>query len=247
MKNTLFSDGFAFVEYDFGKYRYTDNRRGSPYHYLAVMKEGRCRIAAADDEITVEAGEAFYIPMGLPYQSYWYGEVSVRFLSDGFVYLPANEEYRLQKLPGYAAGIISSIPLGYVPDAAALGALYTALGQLLPIMEQAAISSSDGLVRAAADYMARETGISVREVAKRCCVSESTLYAAFRDTAGITPNDMRQKLIAEKAVKLLMTTMESVQQISDQRGFSSTDYFRRVLRKHTGRSPREIRSGARRV
>ncbi|MBQ4089076.1 MAG: helix-turn-helix domain-containing protein [Clostridia bacterium] len=247
MKSTLFSDGFAFVDFNFGRYRYTDNRHGSPYHYLAVMKEGRCRIAAADYEITAQAGEAFYIPMGLPYQSYWHSDGSVRFLSYGFVYFPGNVDYRLQKLPEKAAELITSIPLGYAPDAAALGRLYTVLGELLPEMEQAEMSAADRLVRTAMEYMARDRGISVPELARLCCVSESTLYAAFRTAAGMTPNDMRQKLVAERAVKLLMTTAESVQQISDRLGFSSTDYFRRVLRKHTGMSPREIRSGARRV
>ena len=60
----------------------------------------------------------------------------------------------------------------------------------------------------------------------------------------MTPNEMRQQIAVEMAVKLLITTEKSVQQISDKLGFSSTDYFRRILRKHTGKTPRQIRSGA---
>ena len=244
MKNTFFSDSFSFIEYNYGKYRYTDNRAGAPYHYLAAMLEGRCRIISDDTEISAEAGEAFYIPMNLPYQSHWHGDDNVRFLSYGFGYFPGNVNYCLQKLPVRAFELIRSIPLGYVPDAIALGSMYTVLGSLAPDMKPSDASTADRLVRLATEYMAQDADISISKLAQLCFVSESTLYAAFRKVAGITPNTLRQKLVTEKAVKLLTTTSNSVQHISDRLGFSSTDYFRRVLKKHTGMSPREIRSGA---
>ena len=246
MKHTLFSDGFAFVDYNFGKYRYTDNRHGSPYHYLATMEEGQCRIVSTDIEISAQAGEAFYIPMGLPYQSYWHSEGSVRFRSYGFIYFPGNTEYRLQKLSAEAYDLIREIPLRYEPDAGTLGCFFNVLSRLIPDMTPAEASTGERLVRAATEFMRKDTDISMPEVAQLCCVSESTLYAAFRQ-AGTTPNDVKQRLVVDRAVKLLMTTGNSVQQISDRLGFSSTDYFRRVLRKHTGMSPREIRSGAKGV
>lgn len=244
MKAQIFSDGFTFVDFNFGKYRYTDNRRGSPHHYLATMEEGRCRIVSEDTEIEAEAGEAFYIPMGLGYQSYWYADNNVRFRSYGFDYFPGRVAYRLQKLPPEAYGIIRTIPLGDAPDAAALGALYTVLGRLMPDMEEVSLRGHGGLVRMAVEYMALNPGCSVPDAARHCRVGESTLYAAFRDELGKTPNEVRQQMLAEKAVKLLATTSGSVQQISDRLGFCSTDYFRRILKKYTGMSPRQIRSSA---
>ena len=246
MKNIFSYNRYSFVEYRYSKYRYTDSRSGALMHFLAVMLEGHCRIVAEDLEITVQAGEAFYIPMGLPYQSYWYGKPGIRFLSYGFGYFPSNCDYRLQKLPRGAAEIIGTIPLCDEPDAAALGNMYTVLGMLVPQMEQAELAPSDRLVSMATACMRKDAALSMAEVARLCFVSESTLYAAFRKT-GATPNDIRQKLVIDKAVKLLTPTEASVQQISDQLGFSSTDYFRRILRKHTGMNPREIRSGARTV
>ena len=44
-----------------------------------------------------------------------------------------------------------------------------------------------------------------------------------------------------KAVELLITTDMQVEEISSLLNFSSTSYFRKVLYKHTGKTPREIR------
>ena len=245
MKNAFFSNSFAFVEFNFGKYRCTDNRSGSPHHYLATMEEGRCRIVSNDITIEVKSGEAFYIPLGLGYQSYWYGDDCIRFRSYGFDHFPGPTKYRLQKLDGDAFDLIRSIPLGDNPDAAALGAIYTTLGMLIPRMEPLAVSGSDGLVRCAVQYMSRHPECTIPDVARACDVGESTLYAAFRSALGQTPNEMRQQLLVERAIKLLITTNSSVQQISDRLNFSSADYFRRILKKYTGMSPRQIRNDAR--
>lgn len=244
MKNTLFSNSFVFVEFAFGKYRYTDNRRGAPHHLLATMEEGRCRIVSEETIVEASAGDAFYIPMGLGYQSYWYGEETVRFRSYGFDHFPGPTGYRLQKLPGNAAELIRRIPLSDSPDASALGAMYTVLGTLIPRMEPAALPGSEGLVQRAIEYLSRHPERSIPDTAQHCGVAESTLYAAFRSAAGTTPNEMRQQLLVEKAVRLLITTSSSVQQISEHLHFSSPDYFRRILKKHTGMSPRQIRSDA---
>lgn len=216
-------------------------------HFLALLEAGWCRIVSAEGELTLHAGDAFYIPYGISYQSYWHGTEHIRFLSFGFAYFPGENEYALQKLSAEASMLIADIPLSDAPDAAAIGKLYTVLGMLEPHMKRADTTSAHRLVRMATEYMMQNTALSVPEVAQLCFVSDSTLYAAFRTSAGMTPNDMRQKLTVEKAVKLLSTTAVSVQQISDQLGFSSTDYFRRILKKHTGMSPREIRNAARLV
>lgn len=244
MNHTLFSGNFSFVDYVFGKYRYTDSRSGAPRHFLAAMEEGHCRIVSEGLEIEAAAGDAFYIPMGLSYQSYWYSDKNIRFRSYGFGYFPGGGEYRLQKLPEAAYEAVRSIPLGRDPDAAALGAMYTVLAGLIPSMKRGEPSRAVSIVREAISYMRSDTALPMPQIANRCCVSESTLYAAFRTVKSATPNDVRQQLLVERAVNLLTTTSLSVQEISDMLGFNSPDYFRRVLRKHTGRTPSLIRSRA---
>ncbi|MBE6762725.1 MAG: AraC family transcriptional regulator, partial [Ruminococcaceae bacterium] len=56
-----------------------------------------------------------------------------------------------------------------------------------------------------------------------------------------TPNQFRNEILCEKAISLLTTTNKSVQEISDTLNFSSTSYFRKILKAHTGKTPLEIR------
>ena len=246
MINQLFSNPFVFVEYNFGSSHHTDNRNGFTHLYLAAMLEGECRIASDEGEICAGAGESFYIPMGLPYQSYWRSRGSVRFLSFAFPYFPDNAGFCLQKFPACAYEEICSIPHRGAPDSAAIGQMYTVLGRLIPQMKTSPLAPADRLVHAATSLMERNPALSIPEIARLCFAGESTLYAAFRKSAGVTPNEVRQQILSERAVQLLTTTSQSVQQISDALGFSSADYLRQVLKKHTGMTPGEIRRSARR-
>ena len=74
-----------------------------------------------------------------------------------------------------------------------------------------------------------------------CSLSEPHLYYLFKKAGEVTPNEYRQKSLCDRAVELLITTDNSVEAISDMLGFSSSSYFRKILKKHTGKSPREIR------
>ena len=42
-------------------------------------------------------------------------------------------------------------------------------------------------------------------------------------------------------IDLLVTTDKKIEEIADMLNFSSGSYFRKVLKKHTGCTPREIR------
>ena len=59
-----------------------------------------------------------------------------------------------------------------------------------------------------------------------------------------TPNTQRQIILCERAVELLTTTDRPIEEISTALGFSSSAYFRKVMREHTGMTPREIRKNA---
>ena len=77
-------------------------------------------------------------------------------------------------------------------------------------------------------------------------LKEATLYTAFK-RHGSTPNQTRQKLLVKQAKQLLTTTDSSVQTISDQLGFSSSSYFRKILRRYTGKTPMQIRKAGAKV
>lgn len=245
MNQAGFSKGFRFVTYHYGKYRYTDARQGSDRHFIGYLEQGHCRLVSRDRTLEINSGEAFYIPMGLPYQSYWHGQ-QVRFRSYGFTYFPEaeNRSFQLQKLPPDAIPLILDIPLQRYPDSTGLRALFQALEQLAPQMELSPICHNQQLLHQALDYMYNHPKCTNAEVARHCCISDAALYTLFRKEAGKTPNEMHQAMLAKKAIHLLTTTDLPVQQISDQLHFSSPSYFRKVLKKHTEKTPRQIRKEA---
>ena len=72
-------------------------------------------------------------------------------------------------------------------------------------------------------------------------MSESGLYAFFRNYAGSTPINLKNKIKTENAVALLESTDLSVEEISQRTGFCSAEYFRKITKQKTGKTPTEIR------
>lgn len=244
MNNTLFSNSFAFREFRFKKsYRYTDMRSGADKHFVACMRKGRCRIVSEENTIEIEEGDIFYIPKNLRYQSYWYGDGAICFDSFGFQFFPNQEDrsYLLQKIPSTAADLqlVEQVTNCDENSSEAIFAFYALLGQLLPKMTYA--DSHNGIILKAERFLYADPFAQISKVARACGVSESGLYAAFKRSAGLTPNTLRQKVLVDKATQLLEETDIPVEEISNKLRFSSTSYFRKILKKHTGLTPSQIR------
>lgn len=72
-------------------------------------------------------------------------------------------------------------------------------------------------------------------------MSQSWFRARFRATYGTSPMHYRQKLIFNKAKRLLELTMLPIKEISCQLGFDSQNYFSRAFKKQQGLSPVQYR------
>lgn len=57
----------------------------------------------------------------------------------------------------------------------------------------------------------------------------------------IAPNEFKRKILCEKGIELLNTTGKAVEEISSILGLSSGSYFRKLLKRYTARTPKEIR------
>lgn len=248
MKDILFSDNLRFRTYIYENNHYTDNRGGAPRHYFALLESGACRIVSAGRTLALEAGDLFYIPKGLPYQSYWTSRDQIRFRSLGFHYFPewGVQQYPLQKIAcsGEILKLFQTMPIGQKADSTLWGQFYSAVSAVLPCMTYEIPNSRVHILEQAKQYMADHIHCKTADVARHCMLSETVLYRIFREEAGCTPNSLRQQILCEKAILMLTTTDRTVQDISDTLGFSSTAYFRKILHKHTGKTPRQIRAAA---
>lgn len=245
MNDALFAKDFSFNEFRFSRYRHTDNRGGAAFHYIGYMREGTVRLVGADQTLDLGAGEFFYIPDGYSYQSYWRGEDTIRFDSYGFRYFPRadGQRYPMQRIAPDAQSLdlLARLAADKRRSCTSIGLFYQLLGYLTGRMTVLPESRMHGLADRAESYIYDHPDASAGEIAAHCGVSESTLYSAFREARGYTPTQARHRTLADRAIRLLTTTDLPVETVSEQLGFSSAIYFRRILMEQTGKTPRAIR------
>lgn len=248
MNSSLFFKSFSFHKSVRGKYQHTDSHSGAPFHFIAYMLRGRCEIVSKYHTIKAETGDLFYIPMNLPYQSYWYGEPDTELISLGFTFFQEAKKntYPLQKIsvPEEIKSKMTDKDLISGINSKSIGKFYTLLSDILEFMTQEEISKEERIVSDAIEYMWSHPEDNADKVARYVNISETALYLAFKKIKGTTPNFEKQKILSKKAQLLLITTDKSIQEISDQLGFSSTSYFRKILHKTLNMTPREIRKNS---
>ena len=245
MNDINFCNGFRFRIFRFSHYHFTDHSK-SPLlsHYFGCLSKGCAIIKSDRRELHLRPGEVFYIPKGLYYQSQWFGDAQdqIEFYSFGFDIAPSRESFILQKVAcTQNAKLLFSELCDEIPfTEKGIGKLYRFFGEVAEGMKKEV--NLHPVIEKATGYIFSNPNARIPAVAAHCNMSESGIYALFKKQLGKTPNELRTEAQCEKAIGLLTTTNISVQQVSDILGFSSTSYFRKVLRKHTGKTPREIRN-----
>ncbi len=255
MTDTQFYKSFYFNLYSYTTAHHTDwfKENGCPTHYIARMLSGKGKLCTADYTIGLSAGDIFYIPKGEWYRSYWYpdegGEVT--FYSFGFDLFPYREDngYKLQKIECEAEelALLSALEEDITVSVSSIGELYTFLGSISGKLERKEISRSDATILRALEFMRNNSDYSIGDVARYCGVSESGLYVKFRNGVGKTPVEMRQRININRAKELLVTTDMSVEEISENLNFSSSSYFRKIFREHTGKTPTQVRKSSKTI
>ncbi|AKQ63822.1 Transcriptional regulator, AraC family [Myxococcus hansupus] len=87
-----------------------------------------------------------------------------------------------------------------------------------------------------------ERQVSVHEMARATATSPRTLARRVEDALGTTPHHLAQRLRVARAVQLLETTGDSVENIAARVGYADAAAFRRVFRRETGEAPRTSRA-----
>ena len=83
--------------------------------------------------------------------------------------------------------------------------------------------------------------ISIRDLARSCSMSESYFRKQFLKIMGMSPLDHVNRYRISRAMNLLRTSTDSIQNIAVRSGFSSIAAFNRNFKHHAGVSPGEWR------
>jgi len=244
-----FSKSFSFNIFKFEKFHLTDNSKiPVDKHYFGCIIKGFAKIISEKEKIEIKPNEIFYIPKGLKYQSQWFSDDNgqIEFYSFGFELSPINKSFILQKIncSQKAKNLFDELCLEIPITDKGIGKLYYFFGEISHNMKQAKKATVNPIIEKATEYMTEHNNFKISDIAKYCNVSTSGIYSLFKKHLNKTPNDVRLEILCENAVLLLTTTDKSVQEISENLGFSSTSYFRKILYKHTGKTPREIRKSS---
>lgn len=247
MNSQQFCERFWFCTLTFSRFHQTDRLSGAgcPTHYVGQLIRGTAVLTNATETVRVGPGEPFFIPRGERYRSQWYpddgGEVS--WYSLGFDLAPFGRQTPLMQkmaVTDTARQLLQPVLDSLTVNCRTVGRLYSFLGEVadgLRFRSNVADPAADQAFYLIQQQPHRRIG----EIAALCGVSESGLYGRFQAAFGMTPNTARQEALCRLAEQWLLTTDWSVEEISERLQFSSSSYFRKVLKARTGKTPRDIR------
>lgn len=247
MDNIQFSKSFGFFNFRFKRSHHTDASAGTDCHHIGWVHAGSAVFDVQGKIHEFHAGDVFYTPPGCRYHSYWSGE-RIDYDSYAFHYFPdpTGAEYGVQRIgmTDAAWAFLTALSADKRVSVQSVGRFYCFLGAVLPAMTPTAHDPRLETVAVAREYIRTHTDFTARELSRHLGISESGLYALFRETLGRTPVEEKNRIRIERAVELLTTTDRAVESIAERLGFSSAAYFRKVLRAETGKTPREIRKNS---
>lgn len=245
MLDAQFFKSFRFNLYE-RKRSYTRYVESCPYHFFRKIVSGKVRIVSGKTELHLQSGDYVFLPKGLKFRTYWTPENGcIRFYSFGFSLIPLEvpPDLQMQKLnctPEQIA-LFRELEENLQVNPTSIGMLYRFFGAVLPKMAVSQRSKADQQLDAALAFMQANRGYTMADVARHCGISECSLFLKFRKHLGKTPVEIRHQLLCEEAANLLTSTDLSIEEISSRLGFSSSSYFRKILKKTTGQTPTQIR------
>jgi len=225
-----------------------------PHYSFAFVVEGRLEALDEYETVTARSGDILFIPYQEKYRLRWICNprascISCHFNFPSFVEPFGNKVFPLQKLTGfeekrevfeYLRDNINNETLSM----GVLGTFYCLCNDLYPHLAVSKEIHLEERIQSAVDYININfrTVISVEELAGLAHLGVSRFHECFKQETGMTMIEYKNSVAVKHAALLLLDgDRKSIEEISSECGFQSAEYFRRVFRKYTGKSPKEYR------
>ena len=251
MKNGgIYVSELSTSRHTFNKYHFCRGNSNRRKTRIGVILKGSGTYIYLSKKLKVAEGDVVFIPENIYCYSEWQGEpeIEVVYIScflhyGGFGYEPQTVVCD-GSVKENILKISELLSLGYLESLEAYSLFYKVLQSILPQMAQSEVAF-DKTLQTAIEYITGNwnTDFSVSDVAKKCCVSESTLYHLFQKELGQTPVSFLNSIRINVAIEYLENSNYSVSTVSEMVGFNSENHFRKVFSDLTGTTPLKFRKG----
>ena len=246
MNNQLFISKYAMLHHHF-QYIHSAGPEITFYNpCIGYIKKGCGKFLYNGRTFYAQAGDLVYIACETKYQSIWYGSPDIEWYQIDFDFISKYTfyDYRFQILNNYPHNLIEKMYEFYdCSPMVSIGYLYQLLNDIYSKMHISTHSKYNSVIEPAINYIESNytVNISISTLAELCHISVSTLFEQFKRLYGVTPIAYKHNIMIQYAIDLISNTRMSIEEISGVVGFSSSNYFRKVFIKLTGKTPKELR------
>ena len=244
----MFVSELSTSKHVFNTYHFCRGNTNSRKTRLGLIVKGKGSYIYLNKRLQVKEGDVVFIPENIYCYSEWRGDphIEVIYVScfmhyESFKYEPQTLRSD-EKTKDQIVQISQLLSMGQHEILEAYSLFYKLLQDILPQMTPSNIAF-DQTLQNAIEYITNnwDRKFSVSDLAKECCVSESTIYHLFQNELGQTPVKFLNSIKINIAIEYLESTKYSVATISRLSGFSSENHFRKVFSELTGTTPLKFR------
>lgn len=246
MNTNQFINRFSIAKYNFQHKKITGNTK---FHIpcIGYVLKGHCRFLYKGNVYTANTGDLVYISAGTRYYSVWFGESDVEWYSINYSFSGKQTmlEYKFQIIKNYPVKLFHNMYNTYEKDDfLCVSAFYKLLSDLCNKLEPTKKNAAFRNIEPALEYIENHSNeeISIIKLCDLCMCSESTLFKSFQSTVGVSPIKYKHNIMIQTSLSLLSDSDLSIEEISRECGFSSSNYFRKIFKETTGTTPKKLKS-----
>lgn len=213
---------------------------------IGYLKKGMGKFFCNGNTYFAYEGDLIYIAKDTKYYSIWYGSPEIDFysISFDFAHTYAYYDYRFQIVRNFPPSRFDEMFAAYETNPlSAISHMYAMLSGLYPQMKSEAVAVQSGTVDPAIIHIENNytEPMDINTLCKLCHLSRSSLFELFKRRTGVSPITYKHNVMIQHALDMLTHTDLSVDEISQRVGFSSSNYFRTIFHKLTGKTPKSVR------
>lgn len=244
--NIEFLNYFTIRELDFENTYTTGSLQSYSHPCIGYLTRGTGIFFCNGNTYYANEGDLIYIAKDTKYYSVWYGDPKIRFysISFDFTHPYAFYGYRFQLVRGFCEDIFKKMFDSFEKDTMlSVSSMYELLNSLYPQMNLSESHIQKDEIEKAVTHIENNytSPLSIDELCGICHCSRSSLFEQFKRRTGVSPISYKHNVMIQHALDLLSHTDMTVDEISQMTGFSSSNYFRTVFNKMTGKTPKEVR------